>query len=75
MGFDEEAHHCYFKKQPATGEEVERAARAVWASCCGAVQYVGEDPAIRRRITELHLKSAPGRRQPAKQKKPWWKFW
>ena len=53
MGFDEQASHCYFKKQPSTPEELERAARAVWVSCCGAVQYSGDDPAVLRRITEL----------------------
>ena len=44
--------HCYFQKQPATPEELERAIEAVRASCCGAVMYVGHDPVIRRRTPE-----------------------
>jgi hypothetical protein len=56
MGHDEDPsviYHCYFKKQPSTPEEVERAIRAVWISCCGAVQYDGDDPAILQRLAEL----------------------
>jgi hypothetical protein len=67
MGFDEEAKHCYFKKQPATPEELDRAARAVWVSCCGAVRYSGSDPVVLKRIAEVE---AEGIRQ-----SPWWKFW
>lgn len=37
MAFDEEEISCYFRRQPETPEEVERACQAVWASCCGAV--------------------------------------
>ena len=73
MGFDQEANHCYFKKQPATAEELERATRAVWASCCGAVQYSGSDPNVNRRIAQLDLE--PWERVRQQRKKPWWRFW
>src|SRR5262245_36568713 len=53
MAFDEEANHCYFKRQPITPEETERAVRAVWASCCSAVRYSGDDPLILKRLREL----------------------
>jgi hypothetical protein len=43
MAHDEESGHCYFRRQPSTPEETERACRAVWVSCCGAVQYRGDD--------------------------------
>lgn len=42
--------HCYFRKQPVTPDEVRRAIAAVNISCCGAVQYGGDDPDILRQI-------------------------
>ena len=75
MGFDEEANHCYFKKQPSTPEEFERAARAVWVSCCEAVQYSGDDQRVLQRIAELHEEARQRMRQKGKQSKPWWRFW
>jgi hypothetical protein len=50
---DEVFYHCYFKKQPSTPEETEQAIQAVWVSCCGAVQYEGDDPKILQRFAEL----------------------
>ena len=46
--------HCYFKKQPTTPEELERAIGAMVVSCCGAVRYAGNDPAVISRIDELN---------------------
>ena len=46
-------YHCYFRRQPETPEEVEHAIRAVFVSCCGAVQYGGSDPSILNRFEEL----------------------
>lgn len=45
--------HCYFKKQPTTPEQLERAIEAVRVSCCGAVMYVGDDPVVRHRSSGL----------------------
>lgn len=45
--------HCYFRKQPATPDELRQAVAAVVVSCCGAVQYGGEDPEIIRAIDRL----------------------
>ncbi len=53
MAFDEERFSCYFRRQPETPEEVEHAIRAVWASCCRAVRYAGNDPKILKRLREL----------------------
>ena len=53
MAFDEASGSCYFRRQPVTAEEREQACRAVWVSCCDAVQYDGSDPAIHARIEEL----------------------
>jgi hypothetical protein len=47
---EEPEHHCYFKRQPETPEEVEQAIRAVRVSCCQAVRYGGDDAEIRARI-------------------------
>jgi hypothetical protein len=56
MCFDPKAHggyHCYFKRQPVTPDELERAIMAVAVGCCGAVRYAGTNPAIIRRLSEL----------------------
>jgi ferredoxin len=45
--------HCYFKKQPETPDELERAIRACCVSCVRAVRYAGEDPAILKGLREL----------------------
>ena len=50
---DEEFYHCYFKKQPTTPEETERAIQACRVSCVDAVRYRGNDPAILNRFIEL----------------------
>ena len=75
MGFDEEANHCYFKKQPSTPEELGRAARAVWASCCGAVKYGGDDPKVKRKIAEVYIEEQEKFWEREKMGRPWWKFW
>jgi ferredoxin len=43
-------HHCYFKKQPQTAEEMEQAIRAVEHCCCGAYRYAGHDPNVMTRL-------------------------
>jgi len=42
--------HCYVKKQPSTGEEMERMMRAMLASFCSGLRYCGDDPAILERL-------------------------
>jgi hypothetical protein len=49
----ENYYHCYFKRQPRTPEETERAIMAVRVGCCGAVRYGGRDPRILKRFQEL----------------------
>ena len=68
MAYDEVTQSCYFRRQPATPEETERAINAVVVSCCDAVQYDGYDPAIVARLQALRP-SAPRRHR------PWWRFW
>jgi hypothetical protein len=56
MSHDPAAHagyHCYFKKQPITSAELERAIMAVAVGCCGAVRYGGTDARVIRRLAEL----------------------
>lgn len=72
MAADAETGHCYFKKQPSSPEELERAVQAVWVSCCGAVQYAGNDPAILRRLMVLKKTK---RRQARTTRWEWWKKW
>jgi len=38
--------HCYFRQQPISPAEVEKAIQAVHFSCCKAVRYRGSDPTI-----------------------------
>ena len=46
-------HHCYFKCQPQTSAEIEKAIRAVRVGCCGAVRYGGHDPQIIKQLCFL----------------------
>jgi 4Fe-4S single cluster domain of Ferredoxin I len=45
LGLDEQTG-CYFRRQPETAEEYERAAEAVRVSCVEALRYSGDDPTI-----------------------------
>lgn len=56
MGFEEGAG-CYFKRQPATPEEVANAVEALGSSCVEALRYSGEDPAILKRLRDRGCKS------------------
>lgn len=58
MDHDEPRYHCYFKKQPSTPEEVERAIRAVRVACCGAVRYAGQDAEVLIRLQRLGMASS-----------------
>src|SRR3954451_17976408 len=55
MAHDEEGDypHCYFKRQPETPEEVERAVMACHVSCVRAVRYAGRNPKILKKFQEL----------------------
>lgn len=46
-------YHGYFKKQPVTPEELQRAIMAVAVGCCGAVRYGGRDPNVLQRLTQM----------------------
>lgn len=47
--------HCYFKKQPQTPDEIERAISAMEVSCIGGLRYGGKDEKILKRIYEKGL--------------------
>jgi hypothetical protein len=42
--------HCFFKKQPESPEELEKAIQAVNVCCCGAYRYSGNDPNVISRL-------------------------
>lgn len=44
--------HCYFKKQPQTPEEIERAINAICVSCIASIRYGGKNEAIIKRLYE-----------------------
>ena len=45
--------HCYFKKQPKTEEEIERAINAIAVSCISGLRYGGTDENILNRLYEI----------------------
>jgi hypothetical protein len=70
IAHEEPNYHCYFKKQPATSTELDRAIKAVIVGCCGAVRYAGNDPAILDRLSEWNPDAcdnfSPGDPEPEK---------
>jgi hypothetical protein len=76
MAHDEDGGHCFFRRQPETPYEVERAIRACCISCVSAVRYSGDDTEILRRFRELdHIDAcdvlAPGRHTAVIHDKRW----
>ena len=51
------ASHCYFKKQPTTLAETERAINAMRVAYCGALRYGGDDQAIIDRLSAAGVDS------------------
>ena len=41
---------CFFRKQPSTADELDRACSAVMVSCVEAVRYTGNDPEVLRTL-------------------------
>ncbi len=54
MGWNEDHSHCFFRKQPSTPGEVDRAIQAIGMSCCGALRYRGDDEDICKRLRLSH---------------------
>ena len=52
---DSPAFGCFFKKQPETPEELERAFQAMYVNCIDTLRYAGRDPAILHRLRELGM--------------------
>lgn len=48
--FNEDQTHCYFKRQPETSEEIEKAIEACLCSETCAVRYAGNNPEILEKI-------------------------
>ena len=49
--------HCFFKKQPTTADELDRAISAMQVSCVSGIRYGGNDKAILKRLYELGLQA------------------
>jgi len=49
--------HCYFKKQPTTPDELDRAISAMQVSCIAGIRYGGKDQAILKRLYDLGLQA------------------
>jgi hypothetical protein len=45
--------HCFFKKQPETEDEIERAINAIAVSCISGLRYGGTDEKILKRLYEI----------------------
>ena len=50
--------HCFFARQPSTQEETDEAILGLWASCCGAVRYRGQNREVLVRLAEQGLGDA-----------------
>ena len=50
--------HCYFKKQPQTVGEIDRAVKAVSVNCCGSYRYAGSDREVKKKLKKANCKSA-----------------
>ena len=48
-----ETGHCFFRKQPQTNDEIDRAINAVVVSCISGIRYGGKDEKILNRLYEL----------------------
>jgi hypothetical protein len=49
--------HCFFKKQPTTADELDRAINAMQVSCIAGIRYGGKDKAILKRLYDLGLQA------------------
>jgi hypothetical protein len=50
--------HCYFKKQPQTVGEIDRAVKAVYANCCGSYRYAGSNRDIKKKLKKAGCQAA-----------------
>jgi hypothetical protein len=50
---EENLGHCYFKRQPKTDEEIDRAINAIAVSCISGLRYGGKDEKILKRLYEI----------------------
>ena len=50
--------HCYFKKQPETAGEIDRAVRAVQSNCCGSYRYAGSDTEVKKQLKSAGCENA-----------------
>lgn len=50
--------HCFFKKQPETEAEIDRAVKACRANCCGSFRYAGSDKKIKRKLNNAGCSGA-----------------
>jgi hypothetical protein len=50
--------HCYFKRQPKSPEEIDRAVKAVLANCCGSYRYAGSNTDINKKLTAANCSFA-----------------
>jgi hypothetical protein len=57
-------HHCIWKKQPETPEELEQAFAAFDASEVGCYRYAGTDPVVIARIGHEYCDQVAGSREP-----------
>lgn len=49
--------HCFFKKQPQTPDELDRAISALAVSCISGIRYGGKDKIILKRLFKLGLEA------------------
>ena len=52
---NEFGYHCYFKRQPETDAELQRAINAMHVQDLGCIRYGGSDSSVLSRLTSLEL--------------------
>jgi hypothetical protein len=50
--------HCYFKKQPETAGEIDRAVRAIQWNCWGSYRYAGSDAEVKKQLRRAGCENA-----------------
>jgi hypothetical protein len=55
---DGSSSHCFWKKQPETDDEIDRAIKVIETSCVGCHRYAGTDPDILKRISREYCDKA-----------------
>ena len=70
FGASEGISHCYVKRQPESGAELERMIKTIQCAELGCIRYRGTDPVVQSRLAEVgELRVCD---EPLSEYRPWW---